>query len=136
MSPSLAFHRALRDRFVLDAGVTARVHPDRIVALSGLPEKPFPRVLIDGGQEIPIGEVARRYYEVFIDCHVWSADLSTIEAREIGSALVAAVNRGLGHPAGAHIHDSRLQSARYLRDPGGNLSHGIVTFKGIVEILP
>ena len=133
ISPALAIQRSIRARLIADPAVTNLVAPDRIVSSSGLPEGPFPCILFDGGQEVALGEVTRRHFETYTDLHIWCDEPGTAMVREIGGALFGCLVEELTPVPGIVLHDARFSGAKYLRDPGGRLSHGILTLKCIVE---
>lgn len=134
ISPSVAVQRAIRNRLIDDPAVQALVVADRIVSTSGLPEV-FPCIIFDGGQEVPLGEVTRRHFEVFTGLHIWCDEPGMAQVREIGGAVFGALCEDLPSVAGIHLHDVRFAGARYMRDPGGKLSHGILTVRSVVEVL-
>ncbi len=134
MSPALAVQKALRSRFIADPAVNALVVADRVLALSGLPEGPFPVVLLGQDDEVAADEVARRYVEVNSTVHVWTDEPGMSQAKEIGSAIYGAVRDELPAQAGVRFHDSRFVGAGYMRDSGGKLTHGVITIRSIVEV--
>lgn len=128
MSPSLAVQKALAARLVDDPAITALV-----AAQSGKPEH-FPSILIGEDQEIPIGDLNRRTFEVYSTLHVWTRESGMTEAKVLASAVRSAVLDDLPAAPGIAFRDVRFESARYLRDPSGDLAHGVVTLCSIVEI--
>lgn len=136
ISPSLAVQKALRASLIADPTVTALVVADRVVSISGLPEGPFPMVLLGEDQEVAADQVARRYVNVFSTAHIWTDEPGMTMVKEIGSAIFGAVRFGLPAIPGTRFHDVRFEGARYMRDPGGKMGHGVVNVRVLVEVLP
>jgi len=133
MSADLALQAAIRDRLTTSPGVTALVPAASILDRHQRPA-PSPSIILGETQEVDEGtSLQRQHTRVFHSVHVWKKEPSTAGVKAIGAAIKAAVRAGrfdLG--AGLHCADQRVSSARYVRDPDGETSHGIVTIEALI----
>lgn len=131
--PSLALQKAfvtaLRADAALSAIVAGRVY-DRIDKLA---VKPYIRVGED--QVLPArAECLERSVEVTAAIHIWSEAVGKVEAKRIGGAIVDALDDAaldLGPDLALVLIEHR--QSRYLDDPGGLITHGVITFRALVD---
>lgn len=65
--------------------------------------------------------------------HVWSRAVGFPQAKAIGAAIRATLGPGVAIEAGTRLVDFVFDSARYLRDPDGVSSHGVLVFRALTE---
>jgi hypothetical protein len=79
-------------------------------------------------------DVGRLRVRVFSELHIWtfepSFELAATVAGKVHSALFAP-RLELG--AGFHCADCKVASARFLRDPSGDVGHVVVTVETLVH---
>lgn len=135
MDTSLALQAAivaaLKTDVAVDAIVGERVY-DRVPDNANLPYVVYgdDQVLQD---DADAGDCLSEGFEVFVTLHAWSKAYGQVEAKRLGGAIRSAL-----HNAELTITDHRLitfehDSTRYLRDPGGLQSHGVVTFRALLD---
>src|SRR5207245_7411568 len=94
----------------------------------------MPAVYIGEGQSI-----LRRWDATsYATLHVWFAEPGLTRCKEAASAIVAALRidaqaDGVLRIDGFTVHDMQATQTRYLRDPHGSYSHGVVTVAAIVK---
>lgn len=135
MNAAYALQIALRTRLTADPAFSALIPSANVIDSHGLPER-FPCAILGEDQEV--GEdltFERRHVRVFQTLHVWHREPGLAHAKQVAGAIRAAIRGEL--PAlenGARLVDLRFEGARFLRDPGGALSHGVVTLEALVEL--
>jgi hypothetical protein len=134
VSAALAFQRAARAVLIADATVTALVPADNVIDANGRPEV-FPCIRLGEDQELPGDDVVGRYTDLFATLHIWTREPGLADAKAIAGAVRRALALTTWSRDGYRCIDTRLDSARFLRDPDGVTGHGIVTFKAVIEEL-
>lgn len=134
MNGHLALQKALRAAFTASADVIALV-PANHVLDRHLQPPPSPSVIIgeaNGG--LDVGNMCRDRWEVFADVHVWVAEPSTEGCKRILGQLQRCLTLDprpvLGD--GLHLADWHVLRFRFLRDPSGDMSHGIMTVRALI----
>ena len=84
-------------------------------------------------QEVDEGRLARDVVRVYATLHVWKKEPSLSGAKQIAAAIRSALAGLRGTLGGIHIGDCYVSSARFLRDPDGETSHGIVTVEALIS---
>lgn len=132
MSAELAVQVAIRARLVATPAVVALVPAASILDSSQRPA-PNPSIILGESQALDEGtSIRRKHLRVFHTIHVWKKEPSLEGAKAICGAIKAAVQLGnLALGTGFHAADTKFSSARQMRDPDGETSHGIV----VVEVL-
>ncbi|RQH14933.1 DUF3168 domain-containing protein [Bradyrhizobium sp. RP6] len=131
--PSLTLQKAIRQRLIASPELMALVQAEHILDANGRPEI-MPAVYIGEGQTI-----FRRWdATTHATLHVWFAEPGLVQCKEAVSAIVAALRidaqaEGVLQIDGFTVHDMQATQTRYLRDPHGSYSHGIVTAAAIVK---
>lgn len=131
MEPSLALQAAIRARLVSSSALLALVPAANVRDANGKPSV-FPCVLIGEGQTVPGGDVARRRHDVFADLHIWQKEPGVVFSKQVAGAVRAALSDRRWSIAGLHVADLQITGSRFLRDPGGECSHGIVSLSAVV----
>lgn len=130
--PSLVLQKIIRQRLIASGDVLALIPAGNIMDSNGRPEV-MPCILIGEGQS-----VLRRFNATcYSTLHVWVQEPGLVKAKNIGSAIVAALTvdaqiDGPLHLDGYTCHDLAVTNTQYMRDPHGPYSHGVVTVAGIM----
>ena len=133
MSPDLALQKSILARLAGAADVTALVPAAAMVDGHGLLQR-FPSIRVGEGQLVrePL-TFATRHRRAYAELHVWSKAMP--QARAIAGAIVAAIESAPIALEGGHRAVSTVVSdARFLRDPDGETSHGVVTVESLIEV--
>lgn len=122
---------ALKNAAAVETIVGERIY-DRVPDNAALPYVNYgdDQVLQD---DIDAGDCLQEGFEVFVTLHAWSNKVGQVEAKNLGGAIRAAL-----HNAALTVSDHRLitfehDSTRYLRDPDGLTSHGVLTFRALLD---
>lgn len=111
----------------------ALVPADHVIDLTGRPER-MPEVQIGEGQT-----VYRRFDSTsYATLHVWVQEPGLIGAKAIVGAIVPALRIDAQITGVLALdlficHDLAVTLTRFLRDPHGSYSHGVVTVAGIMK---
>lgn len=138
MSADLAVQKALRARLVATSAVTALVPAASILDVNQRPA-PDPSIILGETQAVDEGtSLQRNHIRIYHTVHVWKREPSLAGVKAICGAIRAAVHAGrLALDPGFHCADAFVSSMRYLRDPDGERSHGVVTVEVLVaEVAP
>lgn len=132
MSADVAVQKAIRNRLVAKQFVTDLVPAANILDRHARPA-PSPSIIIGEGQSVEGDRIDRRDQRVILDLHVWKQETSTAGVKAIAGAVRAALHAERLPPSVEHqFADCRVSSMRYLRDPGGEYSHAVVTVETLV----
>jgi hypothetical protein len=123
--PSFAAQRAIVAALRGSPAVRDLVPSTSIFDRSGRPET-FPCIIIGEGQTLDESDECISAAEVFLDLHVWTKESGFAACKPIAGAVMRAV-RGLEAEADGYDVSMASIEARYLRDPSGEHSHGIVS---------
>lgn len=129
MNIDLEVQKAIRARLTTYAvGVPAA----QIIDANQRPSK-LPAILLGDSQAVDEGSSLRRAHtRVYHSLHVWQREPSLEGAKTIAGAIRSAIHSTrLTLAPGLHCADARVSSMRFLRDPDGEHSHGVV----VVEVL-
>lgn len=136
MSADLAIQKAIRTRLIATGGVTSLVPATSILDRNARPN-PDPAIIIGEDQAVDEGDIARRQQRVYSTLHIWKKEGSLTGAKAIGGAIRAAIHAGRPDlETGWHCADWFVSGVRYLRDPDGETSHGVVTIESLVGQVP
>jgi hypothetical protein len=133
--PSLDLQKGIRARLLASADLMALVPADNVLDKTGRPEV-FPMVGIGEGQT-----VYRRFDSTtHATVHIWLQEPGLITSKQIASAIVAALTvdaqiEGVLTLDNFVCLDLRVTQTRFMRDPHGSYSHGIVSVAGIMKAL-
>lgn len=135
MSPEIALHRAVSNRLVNNPDVVSLVPADNIIDRN---QRPIldPSIVVGEGQSVDEGDsISRSLTRIYMDMHIWKKEPSLAGVRTIAGAIRTALSLRLEGNAGFHIADCYVSQMRFLRDPDGETSHGIVTISAKVQEL-
>lgn len=135
MSPSASLQDAMRAALVADPAMTALVAADHIYERHKRLED-FPCVVIGEVHEIADDlTLERNTFRLFPTLHIWVREPGLNIVKEIAwqvrRTLLSDQNVRLG------LIDWRYDNARFLRDPDGVTSHGVISFEALLaEVRP
>lgn len=134
MMPAVAVQTAIRTRLIGAGAVVALVPASNILDRHKRPA-PYPSIILGEGQIVDEGsDIGRLRARVFSDLHIWTFEPSF----ELAATISGRVHSALFSPrlelAGPfHCADCRVSSARFLRDPSGDVAHVVVTVETLVH---
>lgn len=132
MEPSLPIQAAIRSRLTGSSAVTALVPASSIIDRNAGPEG-LPAIIIGEGQTVPDSGLARTRHQVYLDLHVWAHEPGLAQAKVIAGAIRAALSDGKLTATGLNVADLQIRMSRFMRDPGGVASHGVLNLLALVE---
>lgn len=133
MSAALAVQKAIRARLTSFPLVT-RLVPDANILDRNARPTPFPSIIIGEDQEVDEGDIARRNVRVYSTLHVWQKEPGLVGVKAIAGAVRTALHqRRISSEVSFHFADCRVTSTRFMRDPDGETSHGVVTVETLVH---
>lgn len=129
----LEVQKAIRDRLIGNAAVRALVPPAHILDTNQRPA-PMPSIILGESQSVDEGTSLRRSHtRIYHTLHIWAREPSLARSKAIGAAIRTVMQAGrLTLPQGLHCADLQVASQRYLRDPDGEHSHGVVTLEILI----
>lgn len=132
MSVDLEVQKALRARLIATATVSALVPAAHVLDTNQRPA-PVPSIILGESQAVDEGTSLRRAHtRIYHTIHVWTREASTAGCKAICGEIRHAIHAGrLAMPVGLACADAQVSSMRFLRDPDGEHSHGVV----LVEVL-
>jgi hypothetical protein len=136
LDPSAAVQKALRARFIATEAVTLLVPAGNILDRNQRPA-PDPSIVMGEDQIVETSiTLMRDYVRVFSTLHIWKKEPSTAGVK----AISGAVRRALGRVRRLDLADAdyvcsdcHVESTRFLRDPDGETSHGIMVINCLVQ---
>lgn len=131
MEASLELQKAIRSRLVAATTVTSLVPVANIVDRNGTPAT-FPSIILGEGQSVPGGDIARRRHDVFLDLHIWQKETGLAFSKQVAGAVRDALKDTNWSTTGLHVADLYISSSRFIRDPNGIHSHGVISLSAIV----
>lgn len=93
----------------------------------------FPYLQIGDIQTISDGADCLDSTEIFVTLHVWSRGIGQVECRQIAAACRSALHEWLPALVGFRCVEHTHQDTRTLDDPDGITSHGVLTFRALVD---
>ena len=131
MTPHLELQKAVVAALKADAALSAlvgdRVYdraPQRVV---------FPYVAIGEMQVLSDDVDCISGFEVYLTIHVWSRAYGRVECREISSAIYDVLHEAELNLNGLAFVEVRLRDMTDLADPDGESTHGVVTFRALID---
>lgn len=133
LEPSLELQKVIRARLLASGDLMALVPADNVLDSNGRPER-MPVVNIGEGQTV----YQRFYSTTYATLHIWMQEPGLTGAKAIVSAIVPALTAdaqidGVLRLENFICHDLRVTQTRFMRDPHGSYSHGVVTVAGIMK---
>ena len=132
MTQELALQKAIRTQLISSPELTALVPAINILDRNERPN-PVPSIILGEDQSIESGGIARSLTRIFHILHVWSKEESLEGVKEIVGAIRKAMSARPQLEDGYHCVDCRVSQTRFLRDPDGETSHGVVTIEALVQ---
>lgn len=126
--PSLPLQAAIRARLVAASAVTSIIPATAIVDRNATPALDN-SIVIGEAMTGPDDGLARHRHMIVADVHVWRKEPGLVGAKQVVAAIRAVLSDGPLSVAGFHVADLRIASSRFLRDPGGLHSHGILSLE-------
>lgn len=132
MSVDLEVQKAIRARLTASADLLAHVTATSILDSNQRPT-PVPSIVLGDSQAVDEGSSLRRAHtRVYHTLHIWTREASLEGAKAIAGEIRRAIHSGrLTLAAPLYCADAFVSSQRFLRDPDGEHSHGVV----VVEVL-
>lgn len=131
MEPSLELQKAIRSCLVASSAVVALVPATNILDRNARPLV-LPSIIIGEGQTVPGGDVARNRHQCFADLHIWQKEAGLVFSKQAAGAIRDALRDSRWSIPGLHVADLHIVSSRFLRDPGGEHSHAVISLSAIV----
>ncbi|KAF0172878.1 MAG: hypothetical protein FD162_2155 [Rhodobacteraceae bacterium] len=126
MSANLALQKALRAVMVGRAELVALVPAASILDRNARPT-PSPSIILGETQELDGGFANGGSVQIVHTLHLWKEEVSLAGVRAIGWQIRQALRAGRVALEGGFVLAGWTSTARYIRDPDGVTSHGIVT---------
>jgi hypothetical protein len=133
-NPALAVQKAIRLRLTATAAVTSLVPAASILDTNQRPA-PDPSIIIGEDQIVDPGMMLdRSVVRIHSTLHIWKTETGLAGAKAIGGAVWDAIaSSRLSLDAGLKCVDCRPTDMRFMRDPEGTMSHGVVTIETLVR---
>lgn len=134
IDPAYAAQKGVYARISSSAVLIALVPADAIIDDAGGLPTVFPSILIGEAHIVDENRIARDVHRVYLTWHIWTREPRLNQAKKIGGAFREAI-RGprIALEGGYHLADLLIESVRYIRDPGGENGHGVVTINALVS---
>lgn len=130
--PSLPLQAELVGRLKAAAGLTALIG-DRVY--DEPPGSPiFPYVTLGESQVLPDKVDCIDGTELFPAIDAWSRAQGFPEVKQIGAAVIAALDDAALNVAGYNVIVFQIENIRYLRDPDGRTRHAALTFRALLQL--
>lgn len=113
------------------SALTALVPTANIFDRNERPEV-FPCVIVGEAQTVGEDATCIVAADVFLTLHVWTVENGFVTCKSISGEIQRALRNLSGLQDGWQC-DFEFEDARYLRDPSGQHSHGVVTFRVLAE---
>ncbi|MFV0303417.1 MAG: DUF3168 domain-containing protein [Paracoccus sp. (in: a-proteobacteria)] len=132
MSVDLEVQKAIRARLV--GWATLGVPAAQVLDANQRPSA-MPSILLGDSQAVDEGtSLNRAHMRVYHSLHVWQRETSLEGVKTIAGEIRRAIHAGrLALAAPLHCADLRVSSMRFLRDPDGEHSHGVVVVEALVS---
>lgn len=135
-SPALILQKAIRNRLIGSADLTAIVPATQVFDSSSKPTV-FPCIIIGEAQEIEDNFLLDgSTYEVFQTLHIWTREQGLVNVKRISGLARRAIKSGkFSLPLTDEFQacDVRFRDARYMRDPDGETAHGVFTIRSLLQ---
>lgn len=129
---SLALQKAVRARLVDTIAVSDLVPPRNIIDLHGSPTR-FPSIILGESQTVRESITTdRRHVRVYATLHIWTKESGLEQVKRISGAARRALRDRLVL-VGCELIDGTVEEERFLRDPDGEHSHGVLTYSALIE---
>ena len=129
----LAIQKAIYKRLTTTSEVLSLVPLTNILDRNQLP-KVDPLILSGNDQLVEYGSDDRRcIWRVFSTLDIWKVENGLTGSKAISGAIRQAIRNGKPElDTGYHCVDWYVSTTRFLRDPDGEHSHGILTIESLI----
>lgn len=129
----LAIQKAIYKRLTTTPEVLSLVPLTNILDRNQLP-KVDPLILIGNDQLVEDGSDVRRcIWRVFSTLDIWKVENGLTGSKAISGAIRQAIRNGKPElDTGYHCIDWYVSTTRFLRDPDGEHSHGVLTIESLI----
>lgn len=132
IEPSLAMQGAIYSALVAAPAVTGLVPATSIFDRRIRPEL-FPCIIVgDANTVLEPVTLARRHVRVFADVHIWTEE-SGLETVKTIAGNASATLHTRPSIAGFHVADWKVTGTRFLRDPGGEFGHAVMSIEALLN---
>lgn len=135
LDASAAVQKAIRARLIATPAVLTQLPAGSILDRNERPA-PSPSIIIGEDQVVqdPI-TLARDYVRVHSTLHLWKKEQSFQGVKAIAGAMWLAIGVRAPLDLGNDFIccDCRIENVRYMRDPDGETSHGVMTVNTLVR---
>lgn len=128
---TLAAQRIMVTTLRADPAVTALVPAANIFDRSARPEI-FPCIIVGEAYAVGADNDCGEMSEVYCEAHVWTRENGLSACKTIAGAVRRAM-KGIDRVHDGFRTSFNFESARYLRDPDGLHSHGVVEFMALSD---
>lgn len=132
MSADLALQRAIRDTLIARPALVALVPAAAILDRNAQPN-PSPSIILGETQEVDAGFATGGVVTIYHTLHVWKVEQSLAGVRAICWQIRQALRAGRVTLEGGFVLGGWTSTVRYLRDPDGITSHGVVTVEATIS---
>lgn len=133
--PALAVQEAVIGALrvsTLNAVVNGRIY-DSVPATKAGATPTFPYVTFGEAQSLPERADCVDGTEHFFTVHAWSRAVGFPEVKRMVSAIRDALHEVDLEVSGFRLIDLALQNTQFMRDPDGLTSHGVMTFRAMLD---
>ncbi|WP_034996444.1 DUF3168 domain-containing protein [Beijerinckia mobilis] len=124
--PSLTLQIAIRQALISSPNMSGITVFDR----AKTPEI-FPCVIIGEGQNVAADiNLGRDYINTYLDLHIWTKEDNLASVKKISGTVKDIIKHA---PANLSVIDLKINSTRFLRDPSGDYSHGVITVEALMK---
>lgn len=134
LDPSLMLQTAIGGRLAAFPDLTALVPASAIHDAWRRPEAPACIVMGEGQTILDSRFIARNVFRVSLDLHAWTKGAPLAPVKAITGAIGGALAGPFPALDGAACADFRITRTRFMRDPGNEWAHGVVTAEALVEL--
>jgi hypothetical protein len=131
MSANLAVQKAIRAVLVASPALLTLVPAASILDRNARPN-PSPSIILGETDEVDGGLMNGASVRIVHTIHLWKKEPSLAGVRWIGYEIRRAIRNGRVSLERGYFLAGWLTTARYIRDPDGETSHGIITLTAIV----
>lgn len=131
MSANLALQKAIRGVLVARPALVALVPVANILDRNARPN-PFPSIIMGESQEMEGDLATGGAVDIFQTLHLWVQEPSLMGVRQVGWEVRQALRAGRVALEGGFVLAGWSSTVRYIRDPDGVMSHGVLTVAATV----
>lgn len=129
--PSADIQAAIAALLLADPDIKALVKDRVFDRIENVPELPY--ITIGEAQVIPELAECTDAAESRITIHTWSRFKTFKAVKSLGKIIIRLLHDGDLAISDGNVQSMLLESARYLRDPDGLTSHGVLTFSLLTD---